>query len=120
MKQEIDFVLSKQTAAQETDEDAQFPGGADAWRRHLEKNLNANVLAENHAPSGHYPVKLTFIVHKDGSISNVFAKTKNGYGTEEEAIKLMNKGPKWVPAKKDGSFVDSEVNQTITFMVAEN
>ncbi len=120
VKQEIDFVLSKQTAAQETDEDAQFPGGADAWRRYLEKNLDANVLAKNGAPAGQYPVKLTFNVHAGGSITNVVAKTSNGYGSEEEAIKLIKKGPKWVPAKKDGSFVDSEVNQTITFMVAEN
>ncbi len=59
-------------------------------------------------------------MHAGGSITNVVAKTSNGYGSEEEAIKLIKKGPKWVPAKKDGSFVDSEVNQTITFMVAEN
>jgi TonB family protein len=120
VRQEIEFALGNQVAALENDEPATFPGGADAWRKYLEKNLNANVLAENHAPTGHYSVKLTFNVSKDGTISNVVAKTKNGYGTEEEAIRFIKEGPKWVPAKKDGSFVDSEVNQTITFMVAED
>jgi TonB family protein len=118
--QEIDFRLGNQASATQTDSEAEFPGGAEAWRLHLEKNLNANVLAEHHAPSGYYSVVLKFIVHKDGSITNIKAQTKPGYGTEEEAIKVIKKGPKWVPTKKDGRFIDSEVKQTITFMVAES
>ncbi len=116
---QLALIAGKQVAASETDEDAQFPGGADAWRRYLEKNLNVNVLAKNGAPAGQYPVKLTFHVSADGTVSNVVAKTTNGYGSEEEAIRFIKQGPKWVPAKKDGSFVDSEVNQFITFMVTE-
>jgi beta-lactamase regulating signal transducer with metallopeptidase domain len=112
-------ILATLPAAAENESPAEFPGGADAWRRYLEKNLNANVLAENKAPSGQYSVKLVFNVHKDGSISNVVAETRNGYGTEEETIRFIKNGPKWIPAKKDGIAIDSRVKQTITFAVSE-
>jgi hypothetical protein len=103
----------------QVDEAATFPGGADGWRRYLEKNLDANVLAKNGASAGLYNVKLSFDVSKDGTISNILAETKPGYGTEEEAIKAIARGPKWEPAKKDGLPVDSRVKQTISFMIAE-
>jgi TonB family protein len=118
--QEINFSLSPQAVAADDETPAEFPGGADAWKRYLEKNLNANVLAEHHAPSGYYSVVLKFTVHKDGSITDIKAQTKLGYGTEEEAIKVIKKGPKWVPGKKDGRFIDSEVKQTITFLIDQS
>lgn len=117
--QEIDFRLGNQDVANQNEAEAQFPGGADAWRRYLERNLDANIPKKNGAPRGDYPVVLEFDVDSNGGISNVHSTSKNGYGTEDEAIKLIKKGPKWVPAKKNGSFVASTVRQTITFRVSE-
>ncbi len=114
-------ITSKQSSEQtkSNNTDAEFPDGADAWRRYLEKNLDASVPKKNHAPQGDYPVVLEFDVDRNGSISNIHSISKNGYGTEDEAIKMIEKGPKWVPAKKNGSFVASTVRQTITFRVSE-
>jgi len=111
--------LSKQVATSENEEPAEFTGGLEGWRRYLYRNTNFDALAEQKAPVGKYTVIVVFIVSKDGSISNIEAETKTGYGTEEEAIRTISKGPKWQPAKKDGVFVDTPVKQTITYTVTK-
>ncbi|HEX8332745.1 MAG TPA: TonB family protein [Segetibacter sp.] len=117
--QEIDFALSKQEMGSENIIPAEFPGGTKAWKNYLERNLNATVLAANRAPAGKYAAIIVFNVSRNGKVSNIKAETKQGYGTEEESIRIIKTGPKWVPAKRDGTFVDSQVRQTITFMVSE-
>ena len=99
--------------------EAKFPGGEAAWRRYLQNNLNANAPAENEAPPGSYTVVVKFIVSKDGSISDVGAETKHGYGMEEEAVKIIKKGPKWTPAIQNGRNVNAYQRQPITFVVSE-
>jgi len=60
-----------------------------------------------------------FIVSKDGSISDVVAETKFGYGMEAEAVKIIKKGPKWTPALQNGRNVNAYRRQPITFIVEE-
>ena len=99
--------------------EAQFPGGTAAWVRYLQKNLNANTPVDNGARSGTYQVIVKFIVSKDGSISDVQPETKHGYGMEEEAIKIIKRGPKWTPALQNGRNVNAYRRQPITFVVEE-
>ena len=99
--------------------EAVFPGGQAAWIRFLQKNLNASVPVDNNAPQGTYKVIVKFIVSKDGSISDVQAETKNGYGMEEEAVKIIKKGPKWTPALQNGRNVNAYRRQPITFDVQD-
>ncbi|MEO7265071.1 MAG: energy transducer TonB [Ferruginibacter sp.] len=99
--------------------DAAFPGGNAAWGRYLKNNLNAETPVENGASEGTYTVVVRFIVSKDGSISDVVAETKHGYGMEAEAIKIIKKGPNWTPALQNGRHVNAYRRQPITFVVAE-
>ena len=99
--------------------EAQFPGGQAAWVRYLQKNLNANAPVDNGAPSGTFQVIVKFIVSKDGSISDVQAESKHGYGMEEEAVKIIKRGPKWTPALQNGRNVNAYRRQPITFVVEE-
>ncbi len=99
--------------------EAQFPGGQAAWVRYLQKNLNPNAPIDNGAPGGTYQVIVKFIVSKDGTISDVQAETKHGYGMEAEAIKIIKKGPKWTPALQNGRNVNAYRRQPITFVVEE-
>lgn len=71
--------------------EASFPGGESAWRRYLQNNLDANTPIDNGAPEGTYSVIVRFIVSRDGSISDVVAETKHGYGMEAEAVKIIKK-----------------------------
>jgi periplasmic protein TonB len=99
--------------------EAEFPGGDGAWRRYLEKNLNPNTPVDNGAPEGTYTVTVQFIVSKDGSISDVRALSSHGYGMEEEAVKIIKKGPNWKPALQNGRNVNAYRKQPITFVVQE-
>ena len=58
-----------------------------------------------------------FVVDKEGSISDVKALTKNGYGTEQEVMRLVKIGPKWTPAIQYGRPVKAYRKQPITFIV---
>ena len=99
--------------------EASFPGGDAAWTRYLRNNLDANTPIDNGAPEGTYQVIVRFIVSKDGSISDVVAETKYGYGMEAEAVKIIKKGPNWKPALQNGRNVNAYRRQPITFVVSE-
>lgn len=100
--------------------EASYPGGDGAWRRFLEKTLDSNTPIDNGASPGTYQVIVKFIVSKDGSISDVQAETKHGFGMEAEAMKAIKKGPKWTPALQNGRHVNAYRRQPITFVVGEN
>jgi len=97
--------------------EAAFPGGESAWRKYLERNLNANTPVDNGAPEGSYTVWVQFIVDKEGNISDVKPLTSHGYGMEDEAVKIIKKGPKWTPAQQNGRQVKAYRKQPITFVV---
>jgi hypothetical protein len=94
---------------------AEFPGGQSGWQRYLTNTLNKNVLIQNNAPDGKYTVIVSFIVSKDGAISEVKAENDPGYGTKEEAIRVIEKGPKWKPAVQNGRNVIYRHRQAIVF-----
>lgn len=98
--------------------EASFKGGEAAWRKYLERSLNPNVPVDNGAPEGTYTVYVQFVVSKDGTISDVKALTNHGYGMEKEAVKVIQKGPAWVPAVQNGRSVNAYRKQPITFRVA--
>ncbi len=99
---------------------AEFPGGLNGWTKYLQRNLNSSLPVENGAPSGKYTVVVSFIVSKDGSISDVVAENDPGYGTKAEALRVITKGPNWKPAVQNGRNVIYRHKQSITFQVAED
>ena len=98
---------------------AEFPGGIQGWTRYLERNLNSDIPVENGAPTNVYTVIVTFIVDKEGKVSDVKAENDPGYGTKEEAIRVIKKGPSWIPANQNGKAVVYRHKQAITFRVTE-
>jgi len=99
--------------------EASFPGGERAWANYLRKNLDAETPINNGAPAGTYTVMVQFIVDKQGAISDVRALTKHGFGMEDEAVKVIKKGPAWEPAIQNGRKVNAYRRQPITFIVEE-
>ena len=95
----------------------EFPGGISGWIKYLERNINRDLPYKNGAPPGRYTVSLSFIVAKDGTISDIKAESDPGYGSKEEAIRLMARSPKWKPAVQNGKNVIYRQKQSITFMV---
>ncbi len=110
-KPEEDKIFSK------VEIEASFPGGSSAWRRYLERNLDANIPVKQKAPAGNYTVVIQFVVNLDGTVSDVRALTNHGYGMETEAIRAIKKGPKWLPAIQNGRKIVAYRKQPITFVV---
>ncbi len=98
---------------------AQFPGGPDAWQKYLQRNLRAEVASDNGAPPGNYTVVVSFLVDKEGNISEVKAENSPGYGTSDEAVRVIQRGPKWKPAVQNGRNVIYRQKQSITFSISE-
>jgi beta-lactamase regulating signal transducer with metallopeptidase domain len=94
-----------------------FPGGETAWQRYVEKKLDMAAPLKNGAPDGIYKVLVQFIVDKEGSISKIRSLTKHGFGMEEQAIRLIADGPKWLSAYQDGKKVKAYHTQAVFFIV---
>ena len=100
--------------------DARFPGGSPAWNDYIKTNLKTSVAADNNAPNGTYRVVVRFIIAKDGTISDVVAETKHGYGMEAELMRIIKKAPKFITAMKGGKAVSAFKRQQVTFVVNEH
>jgi periplasmic protein TonB len=99
---------------------ARFPDGLAGWTKYLEKNLNRDLPVNNGAPAGIYTVVVSFVVNKEGIISEVQAETDPGYGTGAEAVRAIKKGPNWIPAEQNGTKVIYRQRQAISFRVSED
>lgn len=84
------------------DIEAKFPGGIDAFRNQVGKYFNQNDFE---GTGGLMKTTVTFVIEKDGTISNIKAIGNDAY-FNKEAIKTVNmiKG-KWIPAKVNGKNV---------------
>jgi len=99
------------------DIDAYFPGGERAWRQYIEKNLRSEVPARNGAPAGIFIVTVQFMVDKHGNVSNVKSLTNNGFGMEQEVIRIVENSLRWEPASENGKLVKQYREQAVTFVV---
>lgn len=89
-----------------------YPGGLQAWSRFLNKTLTYPEVAINNGIEGVVVVK--FVVDIDGSISRV----EPIGGPEElmpEAIRVIKKSGKWIPAVQNGRTVKSYKQQSVSF-----
>lgn len=112
-----DTVNTDRIVFTKTEEEAYYPGGNVAWSEYLRKALNRFNPASNGAPLGKYQVIARFIVSKDGSLSDVVAETKFGYGMEEKVIDCITNSGKWSPAIQNKRPVNAYRRQPVTFMV---
>lgn len=100
------------------DQIAEFPGGAKAWLRYVEREIHKYIDELTDAGfSG--TVKVQFIVDKQGRVSDVKALTNPGTKLAEIAVEAIKRGPNWVPAMNNGKSVTSYRTQPVTFKLEE-
>ena len=92
---------------------AEFPGGAEGWRKYLEQNLEYPKKAYRKNIQG--AVKVQFIVKPDGTVSEVQVLNDPGGGLAEEAVRIVKSGPNWKPATQNSKKVIYRHIQSITF-----
>ena len=101
----------------EVDQPAEFPGGLQALMRWLGTNIRYPEAAAQNGVQGRVVVR--FIVEKDGSVSNPEISNSVDKDLDKEAMRLVNKMPKWQPAKKNGLPARSYYNLPVTFKITE-
>ena len=99
------FQAGRQTfpEAETLSSEPQFPGGLRELYRFVRRNLKYPVEAREKGVEG--KVIITFIVEKDGSISqvSVAGKLRYGSGLEEEALRVVNMLPRFhIPGMQNG------------------
>lgn len=99
------------------DEYPEFTGGAKAWSKYMERNLRYPSRAQDEGAAG--KVFVSFVVEKDGSITDVSVIKGLGFGCDEEAIKVIKKSPLWKPGKNKGVPVRVRYNMAINFQMMQ-
>jgi N-acetylmuramoyl-L-alanine amidase len=102
-----------------TEVPAEFKGGLKAWAKFLNQNIKREIPIEKGGPPGKYTVNLSFIIDKEGKLSEIKAENNPGYGTAEEAVRVMKLSPNWEPAKHNGETVTYKHKQSITYFVTD-
>lgn len=78
----------------------EFPGGLQEFYNFIGVNFKVpNVKGLTGK------VFVTFIIEKDGSLTDIKVIREIGYGTGEEAIRVLKLSPKWSPAEQNGKKV---------------
>ncbi len=92
--------------------DASFPGGINAWSKYVKKTIERNIDELSESDLGTCIVQ--FIVDKSGKVSDVQATTLKGTKLAEIAENAIRKGPNWIPAQQNGSYVNAYRRQPVT------
>lgn len=91
----------------------EFPGGEVSLYRYLQDNLHYPEMAKEANIQG--TVYLTFVVEPDGSVTHIRILRGIGGGCDEEAVRVAERMPKWIPGKQRGIPVRVHFNLPIKF-----
>lgn len=87
----------------------EFPGGIKNFYKFVSDNFKA---PEEEGLKG--KVLVSFVVEKDGSLTDIKVIRDVGFGTDKEAIRVLKKSPKWSPGEQNGKKVRVQYSLPIT------
>lgn len=90
------------------DSAASFPGGFELFKTYLIKT--ARAVSDQKGS-----VKVSFVVEKDGKVTNGSIVNGLNEATNKEAIRLVESSPRWEPALQNGKKVRSSYQMRINF-----
>lgn len=94
-----------------------FPGGLEQFGKFLGKNLNYPPVARDAGIQGR--VYCSFVVEKDGSLTDIKVVRGIGGGCDEEAVRVLKKSPKWNPGVQNGRNVRVSYTIPIFFQLQQ-
>lgn len=98
------------------EESAMFPGGQDELIKYLALNIKYPKQARVRGVEG--LVSVSFVVEKDGSLTDIKLLRDIGSGCGQEALRVVKEMPKWKPAKLKGEIVRMQFNLPVKFTLA--
>lgn len=90
-----------------------FPGGDEALLKFLTENIVYPAEAKDNGISG--AVYVTFVVNAEGNILNPRVLRSLSPECDEEALRAINKMPKWIPGRQRKTTVPVQYTLPITF-----
>lgn len=94
-----------------------FPGGMDKFYAYLKKAVRYPPMAQENNIQG--KVFLSFVVEKNGDLTDIKVERKLGGGTDEEAIRVLKASPRWTPGIQNGKPVRVKFNIPISFTLSQ-
>ena len=90
-----------------------FPGGQGALMSYLASNIKYPVVAQEYGVQGR--VIVSFVVERDGSISDVKVARSVDPSLDREAQRVVKSMPRWKPGKQNGSAVRVKYTVPVVF-----
>lgn len=94
----------------------EFPGGMEAWSKFLGENLKYPQKAKELGIEG--TVFLVFEIDRQGKISNTEILRGIGGGCDEEALRVIQQSPDWLPGLQNGKKVNVRMRLPIRFKLS--
>ncbi|WP_316823965.1 energy transducer TonB [Pedobacter miscanthi] len=105
------FEDGKQIQYDKMEQQPEFKGGIAEFYKYLSRNYKFPSEAQRNRVSG--KLYITFVVERDGRLTDYEFKNSLGYGTQEEAVRVLNECPKWIPGQQHGIPVRVKYNINI-------
>ena len=105
--------LSQPDVFDMVDEMPQFPGGMAGLMQYLSTNVRYPEDAKESGAQGR--VIVSFIVEKDGSISNARVTKPTYSSLDDEALRVVSNMPKWTPGKQNSETVRVKYSIPVSF-----
>lgn len=96
----------------------EFPGGIEAFSKFLAANLRYPKAARENNVQGR--VIITFVVEKDGSLTDMKVVRGIGSGCDEEAVRVLKLSPAWRCGTQNGRPVKVQYSVPISFTLADD
>jgi protein TonB len=116
IKQEEEAEVEEQQIFMVVETAPSFPGGDVARMKFLQDNIRYPQMARESGIQG--TVYVTFVVERDGSVTDVKILRGIGGGCDEEALRVVSNMPRWEPGKQRGKPVRVQFNMPIKFTLA--
>jgi protein TonB len=95
----------------------EFPGGIEALKRFLSRNLH--MPKDNQDPGTSVRVGVRFVVDQEGMVTGISLMQSGGDEFDEEVIRVIKKMPRWKPGMQHGNKVAVYYHLPVIFEVPD-
>lgn len=107
--------FAQEETSDSSDVEAGFPGGTQALQRFISDNVKYPQEAIDSCEKGR--VYISYVVEKDGSLTNIVIARGVSPLLDAEAIRVMKSMPKFIPGESNGKKVKTRCHLPITFVM---
>ncbi|MBF4470629.1 M56 family metallopeptidase [Flavobacterium sp. HJJ] len=101
----------------EVDKEPEFPGGIEKFYQFIGENFKLPKTADEAKLKG--KIYTTFVIEKDGSLSDIKVTLDIGYGTWKETLRVLKLCPNWNPGEINNKPVRTLYSLPITIQSAD-